>query len=268
MSVSYTEASTLGLGRTRRLRRLFRHDDGRAILTPIDHGLYSGPMQGIEDPAGSARRLIPGSDGLLVSPGFARHISAVLPSDRALVLRVGVCTDLSPVQGYEAVFAGIETALRCDADAMVHTLYMGTTRDQDAIRNAGSIVEAADRYGMPVLLEFLPATDDWQPRQVAQWARLGFELGASAIKTIYTGDVDSFARVVAGCPIPILIAGGPVGGTLADLLTTVADAVAAGAAGLAIGRRVWQAADPAHLLELLNGIVHHRLTVEEALTAE
>lgn len=254
-------------GKTRRLRRLFRHPDGRAILTPVDHGLYLGPMAGIERPLEVARKVIPGSDGLLVSPGFAEAILDELPSDRALVLRMGVVNALSPAQDYEAVFAGVETALRLDADAMIHTIYMGNARDDQAVRELGRLIETGHRYNIPVIAEFLPTGDqeEWAWEKVAAWARLGFELGASAIKTVYTGKPDTFRRVVEACPVPILIAGGPNVGSLADLVRTVSSAITAGAAGLAIGRRVWQAGDPARLLEMLGQLVHDQIELEQAL---
>ena len=254
-------------GLLRRIRRLFCHADGRAILVPIDHGLYSGPMCGIEDPLRIAQVVIPGADGLLISPGFARTIAAELPGRCALVMRVGAINDQSPVQGYEAIYASVELALRYDADWLVHTLYIGGEQDAQAIRDAGAIVEAADRYNVPVLLEFLPRDETWQPNHVAAWARLGAELGASAIKTIYTGDQESFGKVTGGCPVPILVAGGPAGGAAADLLQLTEEVVTAGGAGLAIGRRIWQATDPARLLSLLGGLVHARLTASEAAGA-
>ncbi len=251
-------------GLLRRTRRLFCHADGRAILVPIDHGLYSGPLRGIEDPLRIAREVIPGADGLLISPGFARVIATELPGDCALAMRVGATNDLSPVQGYEAVYASVERALRYDADWLVHSLYIGGEQDAQAIRDAGAVVEAADRYNVPVILEFLARDNAWQPAHVAAWARLGAELGASAIKTIYTGDPESFAKVTDGCPVPVLVAGGPALGTASDLLHMVEDLVAAGGAGLAIGRRVWQAADPGRLLYVLSGLVHCQITVTEA----
>jgi DhnA family fructose-bisphosphate aldolase class Ia len=257
--------TSLQPGLVRRLGHLFRHADGRAILVPMDHGLYSGPMRGIEDPLRIARVVIPGADGLLIPPGFARVIAAELPATCALALRAGAITDQSPVRDLEAVYVSVERALRYSADLLVHTLYIGGGRETEAIRDAGALVEAADRYGLPVMLEFLPRDDAWTPGHVAQWARLGAELGASAIKTVYTGDPDSFARVTGGCPVPILIAGGPAVGTLADLLHTVAGAVAAGGAGLAIGRRVWQHEDPARLLGWLGDLVHGRAGVDDIL---
>jgi DhnA family fructose-bisphosphate aldolase class Ia len=254
------------VGWLRRTGRLFGHADGRAIVVPMDHGLYSGPMPGLEDPLRIARQVIPGADGLLIPPGFARAIASELPSSCALLLRVGATTDLSPVHDYEAPYVSVERALRYDADWLVHTLYLGSERDAEAIADAGRIVEAADGFSVPVMLEFLPRDDAaTAPRDVAHWARLGAELGASAIKTIYTGDPDSFALVVAGCPVPILIAGGPAVGTLADLLHTVAGAVAAGGAGLAIGRRVWQAENPSRLLGWLGELVHGRAAVADIL---
>jgi fructose-bisphosphate aldolase/2-amino-3,7-dideoxy-D-threo-hept-6-ulosonate synthase len=262
LSDAHLSTSLVQPGLVRRVRRLFRHADGRAIMVPMDHGLYSGPLRGLENPLHIARQVMPGADGVLISPGFARTIAAELPSSCALALRAGVLSDLSPMRDHEAVYLGIERVLRYAADWLVHTLYLGGERDAEAICDAGVLIEAADRYELPVMLEFLPRDDGWKPDQVAVWARLGAELGASAIKTIYTGDPDSFARVTAGCPVPVLIAGGPTVGTLADLLHTVAEAVEAGGAGLAIGRRVWQHDDPACLLGWLGDVVHGRTTVE------
>jgi fructose-bisphosphate aldolase / 2-amino-3,7-dideoxy-D-threo-hept-6-ulosonate synthase len=254
-------------GKKRRLARLFRHADGRAVLTPIDHGLWYGPMPGIESPVEIVRCVIPESDGLLLAPGFARAVSDVLPSDRALVLRVGASTSLSPSQDYESIFADVETALLLDADALVHTLYLGGSRDEQALRDLGQIIKEAERCAMPVLAEFLPPTGEPGVDQVAQWARLGFEMGADMIKTVYTGEPDAYRRVVAGCPLPILIAGGPAVGTPADLLRTVASALEAGAAGTAIGRRVWQSAQPRRLLKLFGQLMHGQINLEQALAA-
>ena len=255
------------MGKKRRLARLFRHADRRAILTPIDHGLWYGPMRGIENPVEIARCVIPESDGLLIAPGFARAVADVLPSDRALVLRVGTSTSLSPSQDYESVFADIETALRVDADALVHTLYLGSSRDEQSLRDLGQIIKEAERYAMPVLAEFLPTSGEPDAETVAHWARLGFEMGADMIKTVYTGEPDAYRRVVAGCPLPILIAGGPMVGTQADLLRMVAGALEAGAAGTAIGRRIWQSSQPRRLLKLFGQLLHRQVSLEQALAA-
>lgn len=252
-------------GKRRRLSRLFRHADGRAILVPIDHGLWYGPLPAIERPEEISARLIPESDGILVAPGFAQAVANLLPGDRALALRVGAGTALSPVQDYEAVFAGIDTALRLDADAVVHTLYLGGPRDDVAIRDLGQIIESSERFNMPVVAEFLPAHDQWKWEQVAHWARLGFEMGASVIKTIYTGDPATFHRVASGCPVPILVAGGPAVGSTRDLLEMVSGAIEAGGAGIAIGRRIWQAERSEILLRVLGKLIHDRISVGDAL---
>jgi DhnA family fructose-bisphosphate aldolase class Ia len=252
-------------GKSRRMGRLFPHKDGKAIITPIDHGLWYGPMQGIENPLEVGRQVIPASDGLLITPGFARAISQILPSDRALALRVGTSTELSPVQDYESLFVNVETALRLDADAVVHTLYLGGERDEQAIRDLGAILDSAGRYDLPVIAEFLPASEGWTAEHVARWARLGFEMGADVIKTVYTGDPESFRRVVAGCPIPILMAGGPALGSSADLLRAIHGSIQAGGAGIAIGRRVWQSSDPARLLAAICRL-HGEAGIEEALS--
>ena len=100
---------------------------------------------------------------------------------------------------------------------------------------------------------------------VAHAARLGAELGADIIKTNYTGDVDSFKEVVDSCPVPVIIAGGPVMDTSKDVLQLVSDAISAGGAGLSIGRNVFQHQDPAKIVKALSAIVHNGATVSEAM---
>lgn len=122
---------------------------------------------------------------------------------------------------------------------------------------------------MPLLAMMYPRgrkiEDEHRADYIAHVARVGAELGADVVKTSYTGDPDSFREVVEGCPVPVVIAGGPRTDTEAEFLQMVADAIGAGGRGVAIGRNVFQHQDPTLITRRISSIVHHGATVEEAL---
>ena len=122
---------------------------------------------------------------------------------------------------------------------------------------------------MPLLAMMYPRgkkiTNPHDPTHVAHAARIGAELGADVVKTVYTGDPDSFRDVVRGCPVPVVIAGGPKTSTDKQLLERIDGAMEAGARGAAIGRNVFQHKDPVRLTRAICEIVHHRRPIEEAL---
>ncbi len=99
---------------------------------------------------------------------------------------------------------------------------------------------------------------------VSHAARLGAELGADIIKTNYTGDVESFKAVVECCLAPVVIAGGPKAKTALDTLEMTKEAMQAGAAGLSIGRNVFQHENPTAIAQALVAIVHEGASVEAA----
>ena len=94
------------------------------------------------------------------------------------------------------------------------------------------------------------------PEVVAHAARIGAELGADIIKTNYTGNIDTFKTVIESCPVPVVIAGGPKCKSLEEVLKTTSDALKAGAAGLSIGRNVFQCDSPRQITKALSSIVH------------
>jgi fructose-bisphosphate aldolase/2-amino-3,7-dideoxy-D-threo-hept-6-ulosonate synthase len=108
-------------------------------------------------------------------------------------------------------------------------------------------------------------TNPRDPQMVAHAARVGAELGADVIKTVYTGDIESFSRVVEGCPVPVVIAGGPKTNTDREFLEMIREAMDAGARGVAIGRNVFQHPSPTRMTRAITEIAHKNKTVDEAL---
>ena len=246
------------IGKDRRLRRLFRGKDGRCLLVPLDHGPWLGPVKGIEQPRSVVQKVLAGgANALLVSPGVARAVEPIMGSEVGIVLRVSISLGLAPEAKQETPVATVETALRLDADAVAVSIFFGRGQEIVTMRFLGELTERCNRFGMPVLAEMMPTMDDaYDPKAIAHAARIGFEMGADIIKTNYCGDVAAFKHVVCSSPVPIVVAGGPRNSSGSDgTLQMVREILEAGAAGVAIGRRVWQAENPEAVVRAMHQIL-------------
>jgi len=245
-------------GRNRRLRRFFIGPEKRCLMVPMDHGPWIGPVKGIEEPASTVQKVLAGgANALLITPGVARLVEPLTEPAVGIALRVSISMGLAPEARQETPVATVETALRMDAGAVAVSIFFGRGHEVTTMRFLGKLTEQCSRYGMPVLAEMMPSMDDaYDPVAIAHAARIGFEMGADIVKTNYCGDIEAFKHVVASSPIPIIVAGGP--STQAgdeSTLQMARDAVEAGAAGVAIGRRVWQADNPQKLVEEIHGVL-------------
>ncbi|HHY55451.1 MAG TPA: fructose-bisphosphate aldolase [Chloroflexi bacterium] len=234
------------LGKERRMSRLFVGEKSRCLLSPLDHGGWLGPVKGLDRPLEIVRQVLAGgANAVLASPGFLRAAAPALRPDTGLVLRVSLTAGLSAQSTQETPIAQVETALRLDADAVAVSVFFGRAGDIEIYRWLAALIRACEPYEMPVVAEMMPPEDRFfDAAAIAHAARIGMEIGADVIKTNYCGDVARFAEIVQAAPVPIIVAGGPKTTPDASTLQLVADALQAGAAGVAIGRRVWQSDDP------------------------
>ena len=234
------------IGKTRRLNRLLVGEQKRCLLSPLDHGGWLGPVRGLHRPRTIVEAVIAGgANALLISPGFYKRVAPIVPPSVGIVLRVSLTAGLSQEGFQETPIASLETALRMDADAIVVSVFFGRTGDIEIYRWLASLIDNAERYGMPVVAEMMPPFDKaYEAEPIAHAARIGMEIGADIIKTNYCGDVATMRDITASAPVPIIVAGGPSKGEDDDTATMARDAVAGGAVGVAIGRRVWQSDDP------------------------
>lgn len=245
-------------GKTRRMGRLLKGAERRCLLVPLDHGPWLGPTRGIHAPLEIATKVLAGgANALLVTPGFTKAITPALGPAVGIVLRVSILPGLAPGAMQETPIASVETALRLDADAAAVSIFFGRGDEGQTLRFLGELTEACNRYGVPVVAEMMPPADkSFDADAIGHAARIGFELGADIIKTNYCGNVAMFRDIVASSPVPIIVAGGPSnGGGNESVLQTLRDVLEAGAAGVAFGRRVWQAADPETLVRQMAGVM-------------
>ena len=256
-------------GKQVRLRRLFGR--GRSVIVPLDHPVYFGPLAGVEDPAALVADVAATpADAVLLTPATLGRVADHLGALGTVARLDGTHTALGAAATATERFASVELALMAGADACVLNIYVGADNERDLLLKLGTTAEACARWGLPLIGEMIPAgalaahygmpggrlTEDQLTEQVALAARVDAEMGADLIKTTYTGSRDSFRHVVETATVPVLVAGGPCGDNVDDLLRMVEDCVAAGAAGVAIGRNVWQRSNRRQVLDAVCRIVH------------
>jgi class I fructose-bisphosphate aldolase len=267
------------LGKVVRWHRLFRPDTGNSIVVAMDHGLFLGPIAGVEKLRDAVQRVVAGQpDALQLSAGAAQFVGEVLRGKNApaFVLRLDATniwrSQPEPKEGYHALVASVEDALRLGADAVVAFFFVGYETDRQEAENLerlATLAAACRQWGMPFIVEPLAiekgshAVRDPQRIQLA--VRIASELGADALKVDYTGDPKSFAQVVESAFVPILVRGGPKMETDEAMLRMVREAMEAGARGIVFGRNIWQHPNPSAILTALRAIVHEGVSVSEVL---
>jgi len=253
-------------GKTRRLKRIMQQDN-RTVIVPMDHGVTIGPIQGITNMQRITDQLVKGkADAILVHKGIAKNIDV---GDTGLIVMLSGMSNLSPNVNGKVQVCSVQEAIRIGADAVSVHVNVGAQDEDKMLQNLGKVSDECDIYGIPLLAMMYPRgpkiQNEHAPDVVAHAARIGAELGADIIKANYTGSVETFKGVIESCPVPVVIAGGPKCKTLDEILQTTFDSMKAGAAGLSIGRNVFQCDTPTQIVKALSAIVHQNVSVEQAL---
>ena len=256
----------MNTGKTRRLRRIMQQDN-RTVIVPMDHGVTIGPIQGITNMQEITTKLVKGdADAILVHKGIAKRIDT---GQAGLIVMLSGMSNLSPNLNAKVQVCSVQEAIRIGADAVSVHVNVGAQDEDKMLQNLGKVSEECDLFGLPLLAMMYPRgpkiQNEHSPEAVAHAARIGAELGADIIKTNYTGDIETFKTVVESCPVPVVIAGGPKCKSNQEILQTTFDSLKAGAAGLSIGRNVFQCENPTQIVKALSAIVHKKASVEQAL---
>jgi fructose-bisphosphate aldolase/2-amino-3,7-dideoxy-D-threo-hept-6-ulosonate synthase len=253
-------------GKRRRLRRIFK-DDGKTVIIPMDHGVSIGLVKGLEDMGRLVGELAKGGvDAVVVHKGWARLLDFL---NMGLIVHGSAGTDLSPDRLRKTACATPLEVLSLGADGFSLHVNVGSETDYEQISFLARSSRVCNRIGLPLLAMMYPrgakVQEEHSPKEVSHAARIGVELGADVVKTNYTGSPESFRLVVESMRIPVVIAGGPKTSSTREFLKMVSDAVSAGAAGVSIGRNVFQHEDPRKMAEALKAIVHEGASVDYAL---
>lgn len=248
-----------------RLARLGR--DGAYVTVPMDHGITMGAVDGLKDIEGTIDAVTEGgADAVLTQKGIADR---VIPNrnDAGYIIHLNGSTEIGPDEADKRQTATVEEAVRLGADAVSFHINVGSDHEPEQIAALGEVTEAAHRLGIPVLAMAYargPGIDEYDAGNLGHAVRLAEELGADLIKTAYSGDPDSFSHVVESTAKPVIIAGGSPSGDRATL-ENVRDAMAAGGAGVSMGRTIFQHPDPYAISSAVAAVVHEGLAVDAAM---
>lgn len=245
-------------GKEIRLQRLFRHSE-KLLIVPLDHGISIGPVTGLTGIDRTVSQVAKGgADAVVVHKGLARYV-APLAKECEMVVHLSASTDMAPDPNRKELVATPEFAARLGASAVSTHVNLGSSDEAMMLKDLGAAAEACELLGMP-LLAMMYVRDgakesEYDPKKVAHAARVAEELGADIVKINYTGSIESFARVVSGVKIPVVIAGGPKASSVLGVLRTIRDAILAGAKGVALGRNIFQHNNP----EAMTSVVRETL---------
>lgn len=260
------------IGKKIRLERIMDRESRNMVIIPMDHGISMGPIKGIENLTDMVNRVADGgANAVLLQKGMAKHGHRGYGRDIGLIIHMSASTSLGPDPNDKVKVCTVEEAIKMGADAVSVHINVGSETEADQLKILGTVSEQCDDWGMPLIAMMYPRGKDIRnsndPELVAHVARVGAELGADIIKTNFTGDIDSFRKVVEGCPVPVVMAGGPKANTDEEFLSMVRAAVDAGGRGVAIGRNVFQHDNPTAMTRALTLIVHKGASVKEAMEA-
>ncbi|HEV3432415.1 MAG TPA: 3-hydroxy-5-phosphonooxypentane-2,4-dione thiolase [Nitrososphaera sp.] len=248
-------------GMQNRLAKIIHPKDGRCLMLAVDHGYFLGPTERLEVPRRTINPLLPYADSLMLTRGILR--TSVDPkNDIPIVLRVsGATSIIGEDLSKETITTSIEEAIRLNASCLALSIFVGSKYEHQTLANLARLVDGGEKYGIPVLAVTAVGKEMARDaRYLGLACRIASELGAHIVKTYYC---DNFEQVVEGCPVPLIIAGGkklpeP------DALNLAHDAITHGAAGVDMGRNIWQSDWPVAMIKAVQAIVHKNANAKEA----
>ncbi|NIM17404.1 MAG: 3-hydroxy-5-phosphonooxypentane-2,4-dione thiolase [Candidatus Aminicenantes bacterium] len=250
-------------GMKNRLSRLIK-PDGRCMFMPIDHGYFLGPTRCLERPGETVKPLLDYCDALFLTRGVLR--ACIDPAiDKPIILRVSggpsiVGQDLAD----ELVTTTIEEVIRLNAAAVGISIFVGTDYETQTIMNLAEMINECEDYGIPVMAVTAVGkeTEKREARFLSLSCRIAAEMGAKVVKTYWCAK--DFDKVVEGCPVPVVMAGGPKCETEREVFDFVYDGLQKGAIGVNLGRNIWQNPNPVAVAKALHAIIHENAKPQEA----
>ena len=248
-------------GMQNRLAKIIHPEDGRCLMLAVDHGYFLGPTERLEVPSRAIKPLLPYADSLMLTRGILRT-SVDFKCDIPIVLRVsGATSIIGEDLSKETITTSIEEAIRLNASCLALSIFVGGKYEHQTLANLAKMVDEGEKNGIPVLAVTAVGKEMGRDvRYLGLACRVAAELGAHIAKTYYC---DNFEEVVEGCPVPLIIAGGK---KLPEpqALKLAHDAITHGAAGVDMGRNIWQSDWPVAMIKAVQAIVHKNADVKKA----
>ncbi len=244
-----------------RLARIFNQKSGRTVMLAIDHGYFQGPTTGLKKPRETVTPLLPYCDSLFITRGILRN--CISPSiNTPIFLRVSGGPSILGDLSNEDITTSMKEALRLNAAGVGISIFVGAKNEDRTVSNLGRLVNEAEEYGMPVLAITAVGKEMVRDaRYLGLATRIAAEIGAHMVKTYYCEE--DFEKVVEGCPAPIVIAGGKKIPER-DALEMAHNAISKGAAGVDMGRNIFQSENPVAMIQAVRAVVHEDYKPDEA----
>ena len=260
----------MNVGKSIRMEKIFNHRTKKTVIVPMDHGITLGPVKGLVNVKDIMRCAIEGgANALIMHKGIVKDCYVDCPKSSGLIVHLSASTSLSVDPDQKILLATPDEAISLGADAVSVHINIGSDKEADMLLDAGRVSRRCEQLGLPMLAMMYPRgrniPNQYDPDLIAHVCRVGAELGADVVKTNYTGDPDTFKRVVRGCPVPVLVAGGLKTNTDLELLEQINGAMEAGAAGVAVGRNVFMHEAPTLMVRRICAVVHDALSPKEAM---
>lgn len=258
------------IGKRIRMERIVERNTGNTVIVPMDHGISSGPIDGLQDMKQAIQNVAEGGANAIVEhKGLVMEGHRGEGKDIGLIIHLSASTSLSPFPNVKTLVCSVEEAIKLGADAVSIHVNLGNGQEKEMLNDFGRVSYEARMWGMPLLAMIYPRgekiKDEYDVNAIKHAARVGDEMGADIVKVSYTGSVETFAQVVEGCSIPVVIAGGPKMDSDREILEMVKGSIEAGGAGVSIGRNVFQHKDPTRMVRAISAIVHDNSSVEDTL---
>jgi putative autoinducer-2 (AI-2) aldolase len=250
----------MDFGIKNRLSRIFKPKTGKTVMLAVDHGYFQGPTTGLKDLKSTVTPLVPHADCLFITRGMLR--TSIDPrSDVSICLRVSGGPSILGELSNEDITTSMEEAIRLNTSGVGMSIYVGASNEDRTISNLGRLVNEAERYGIPVLaVTAIGKEMGRDARYLGLACRIAAEMGAHFVKTYYC---EGFNKIVEGCPIPVVMAGGKKIPEI-DALKMTENAIREGASGVDMGRNIFQSNNAIGMIKAVRAIVHKGATAEEA----
>ncbi|OGP56503.1 MAG: fructose-bisphosphate aldolase [Deltaproteobacteria bacterium RBG_13_52_11b] len=256
------------IGKSIRMERITDRNSGKTVIVPLDHGVTIGPVAGLIHLQETVDAVANGgANAFIVHKGVAEAGHRRKGKDVGLIIHLSASTQMAPDPNSKTMVCTVEEAIKLGADAVSVHVNLGSEEERSMLNDLGHVGKVAMEWGMPLLAMMYTrgpkVKNEYDVKLVKHAARVGAELGADIVKVVYTGSAESFREVVDGCFVPVVIAGGERMGNDEDIFEMVRGAMAAGAAGVSIGRNVFQHEAPEKIVQTISQIVHTGGSVEE-----
>ncbi len=255
-------ASALDWGMKNRLSRIFNPQSGRTVMLAVDHGYFQGPTTGLERMDLNIVPLVPDADALMLTRGILRTTIPPVYS-KPIVMRASGGPSILKELSNEEIAVDIEDAIRMNVSMLAIQVFIGGEYETRSVHNMTRLVDQGLRYGIPVMAVTAVGKDMVRDARYFRLAcRICAELGAHVVKTYYVAQ--GFDTIASSCPVPLVMAGGKKLPEL-EALTMAYNAIQEGAAGVDMGRNIFQSDAPAAMIKTVSEVVHHNLKPADAL---